>query len=437
MTFYTGLTILTELYMVAMSTHVLRYSGISKSQRTWFLLTFQAIMLCAAAEYAVHCGIYDPKYATVLTVITVLQFSIAPMFGVLFAGALGLPRQRRVTISFLCLNLIAEIAAAPFGWIFYFNESGYFRGPYFILYTVFYLFSLVYLLVSLFRVGKRFRQRDTGTIVMLLVLLVAGILPMTVFKIHIGYMAVAMAADVSYIYYNDLIQQDIQEALVADQERMSRMQEHIISGLANLIESRDLETGEHVARTSAYVRTLSELARADGVYTDQLDDAFISRMVRAAPLHDVGKIVVPDHILKKPGRLTEEEFEQMKRHASEGGRVVREVLGGVADEEYLAFASDVASCHHERWNGKGYPNGLSGEAIPLPARIMAIADVYDALISERCYKKAMSPEKAFAIIEEECGAQFDPNLARVFLNHRDRFTDMFSEKDSAHTLEGQ
>lgn len=431
MTFYTGLTILVELFMLAMIIHVMRYSGISKSQRAWFLVTFLAIMLCAAAEYAVHCGVYDPKYASALTVVTVLQFSIAPLLGILFSGALGLPNQRKVTIVFLCVNLIVETAAAPFGWIFYFNEAGYSRGPYFIIYTVFYFFSLAYLLVSLVRVGKLFRQRDTGTIVMLLVLLAAGILPMTVYKINITYMAVAMAASVSYIYYNDLIQQDIQAELVADQERMSRMQEHIISGLANLIESRDLETGEHVARTSAYVRALSEFARADGTYTDQLDDAFISRMVRAAPLHDVGKIVVPDHILKKPGPLTEEEFEQMKRHASEGGRVVREVLGGVTDEEYLSFASDVAACHHEKWNGKGYPNGLSGEAIPLSARIMAIADVYDALISERCYKKAMSPEKAFEIIRKESGAQFDPNLAQVFLKHGNQFTDMFPEKDDA------
>ena len=431
MTFYTGLTILVELFMLAMIIHVMRYSGISKSQRAWFLVTFLAIMLCAAAEYAVHCGVYDPKYASALTVVTVLQFSIAPLLGILFSGALGLPNQRKVTIVFLCVNLIVETAAAPFGWIFYFNEAGYSRGPYFIIYTVFYFFSLAYLLVSLVRVGKLFRQRDTGTIVMLLVLLAAGILPMTVYKINITYMAVAMAASVSYIYYNDLIQQDIQAELVADQERMSRMQEHIISGLANLIESRDLETGEHVARTSAYVRVLSEFARADGTYTDQLDDAFISRMVRVAPLHDVGKIVVPDHILKKPGLLTEEEFEQMKRHASEGGRVVREVLGGVTDEEYLSFASGVAACHHEKWNGKGYPNGLSGEAIPLSARIMAIADVYDALISERCYKKAMSPEKAFEIIRKESGSQFDPNLAQVFLKHRNQFTDMFPEKDDA------
>ena len=428
MTFYTGMTILAELFMLAMSLHVIHYSGISRSQKSWFLLTFLAVMLCAAAEYAVHCGAYNPKYATTLTVVTVLQFSIAPLLGILFSGALGLPNQRRITIRYFALNLIVETAAAPFGWIFYFNEAGYFRGRYFIIYTAFYFLSLIYLIVNMVRVGQHFRHRDRGTIVMILVVVAAGILPMTVYKINITYMAIAMAAGVSYIYYNDLIQQDIQAELVADQERMSQMQERIISGLANLIESRDLETGEHVARTSDYVRELSKFARADGVYADQLNDHFISLMVRAAPLHDVGKIVVPDHILKKPGRLTEEEYERMKLHASEGGRVVREVLGGITDEEYLSFASDVATCHHERWNGKGYPNGLSGEAIPLSARIMAIADVFDALVSERCYKKAMSSEKAFEIIGEEAGAQFDPNLVRVFLKHRNQFVDMKKER---------
>ena len=421
MTFYTGLTILTEMFMLAMSVHVIRYSGISRAQKAWFLLTFLAIMLCTAAEYAVHCGVYDPKYAAALTVVTVLQFSIAPLLGILFSGALGLPNQWRITVIYLALNLIVETAAAPFGWIFFFNEAGYFRGPYFIVYTAFYFFSLIYLLVNMVRVGRHFRHRDRGTIVMILVVVAAGILPMTVFKINITYMAIAMSASVSYIYYNDLIQQDIQAELVADQERMSRMQESIISGLANLIESRDLETGEHVARTSGYVNALAKFARAEGVYADELDDHFISLMVRAAPLHDVGKIVVPDNILKKPGRLTEEEYEQMKRHASEGGRVVREVLGGITDEEYLSFASDVATCHHEKWDGTGYPGGLVGEAIPLSARIMAIADVFDALISERCYKKAMPPEKAFEIIREEAGTHFDPRLAQVFLNHRNEF----------------
>ncbi len=428
MTFYAGIAILTELFMLAMSIHVIRYSGISKKQKAWFLLTFLTVMFCTAAEFAVHGAAYDLKYRNVLTVVTVLQFSAAPLLGLLFSGALGLPKQRTFAIVYFCLNLLVETVAAPSGRVFFFDHQGYHRGEYFIIYGAFYFFSLLYLVFSMIRVGKRFRHRDVGTIGMILVVLAAGIIPMTVFKINITYMAIAFGASLSYIYYNDLIQQDIQAELVANQEKMSAMQEHIISGLANLIESRDLETGEHVSRTSGYVKALSEFARSDGVYTEQLNDHFISLIYRAAPLHDVGKIVVPDHILKKPGKLTEEEFEQMKRHASEGGRVVREVLGGVTDDEYLSFASDVAACHHERWDGGGYPGGLSGEEIPLSARVMAIADVFDALIAERCYKKAMPPEKAFGIIREEMGTKFDPNLAGVFLEHGSEFVGMYPQK---------
>ena len=427
MTFYTGLTILTELFMLAMSIHVLRYSGFTGSQKAWFLLTFDTIMLCAAAEYAVHCGAYDPKFALPLTVLTVLQFSAAPMLGILFSGALGLPRMGKVALIYLALNLAVEAVAAPFGWVFYFDQAGYSRGPFFVIYEVFYFISLLYLMINMIRTGRRFRHRDTITIGMVLMVLVAGIIPMTLIRIHITYLAIAISASLCYIYYNDLTQQDIQLALVANREKMSRLQEHIISGLANLIENRDLETGEHVARTSRYVRALSEYARADHVYADRLDDHFIDLIYRIAPLHDVGKIVVPDEILKKPGRLTDPEFEQIKRHASEGGRVIREVLEGVADDEYLALASEIAACHHERWDGRGYPHGLSGEEIPLSARIMAVADVFDALISERCYKKAMSPEEAFGIMREEAGTHFDPGLIRVLIDHRDEWIGMSRE----------
>ena len=152
-----------------------------------------------------------------------------------------------------------------------------------------------------------------------------------------------------------------------------------------------------------------------------IDDHFIELLYTLAPMHDVGKIVVSDRILCKPGKLTPEEFEDMKRHASEGGTIVRRVLSGITDEEYVTFAADIATYHHEKWNGKGYSKGLKGEEIPLSARIMAIADVFDALISKRCYKDAMSFEEAIAIIEEEAGEHFDPNLVAVFLRHKEEY----------------
>ena len=406
--------------MVAMVLHVINYSGFHKKQKAWYIATFVAIMFCAAAEFAVHCGYYDPKFAIPLTILTVLQFSIAPVLGVLFIGALGLKKQGRVAIGFFSLSFIIEVVSAPFGWIFLFNDAGYSRGPaFFYTYGVLYFGSLIYLIVCIVLVGRKFRHRDSLTIVMILVVLIAGIIPMTIFKINITYIAVAIASSLCYIYYNDLVQQDIKAELVANQKRITSMQEHMISGLANLVENRDVDTGDHIVRTSAYVKIIAKQALKDGVYTDVIDSHFISLLSTLAPMHDIGKVVVPDHILKKPGRLSDEEFEQMKKHAEMGGAVVREVLNGVTDEDYLNFACDIATYHHEWWNGKGYPKGLKGEEIPLCARIMAIADVYDALISERCYKGPFTPEQSFEIIVSESGSHFDPKLIEVFINARE------------------
>lgn len=421
MTFYTSVIIMTELMMIAMLLHVLNYSGFTKTQKTWYLLTFISIMLCAAAEYAVHCGYYNPAYKIPLTVITVLQFSISPLLGVLFTGALGLTKQAKFAIFFVSASAVAEIISAPFGLIFYFDENGYQRGNYFFIYGIFYFVSLLYLIVCMTFVGKRFRHRDAVTIIMILVILVAGIVPMTLYKLNITYIAIALSASLCYIYYNDLVQQDIKSELVANQEKLTNMQGHIISSLASLIESRDTETGDHVSRTAAFVETLARDARNDGVYSDALSDAFIDMIRMLAPMHDVGKIVVSDKILRKPGKLTEEEYEQMKQHTPAGGEIIREVLNGVADDEYISAAADIAACHHEKWNGKGYPKGLKGEEIPLSARIMAIADVFDALVSKRCYKEPIPADEAFRIIEEESGEHFDPKLVEVFLNHREDF----------------
>lgn len=421
MTFYMSAIILTELMMIAMTLHVLHYSGFTREQKTWYLLTFGAIMLCAAAEFAVHCGAYDPKFAVPLTILTILQFSVAPLLGVLFSGALGLPGQKTIAIWFFAANFVAETVAAPFGWVFSFGEDGYARGRLFWIYGAFYFVSLAYLIVNMVRVGRRFRNRDARTIAMILVILVAGIVPMTVYQVNITYIAIAIGASLCYIYYNDLVQQDIQAELVKNQAALSRMQSHIITGLASLIENRDVETGEHVLRTGTFVETLTRDAIRDGVYSEQLNERFVSKMTTLAPMHDIGKIVVSDKILRKPGRLTPEEYELMKKHAAVGGDVIREVLEGVTDEDYLSFASDIATYHHEKWDGTGYPRGLAGDEIPLSARIMAIADVFDALISERCYKEAFPFDEAVRIIEEGAGTQFDPKLVGVFLRHRSEF----------------
>jgi len=200
--------------------------------------------------------------------------------------------------------------------------------------------------------------------------------------------------------------------------KMLKLQGKLIDGMAALIEGRDGNTGEHVNNTRRYVFMIVNKMYEKGKYPDIINPDYIKTICDVAPLHDVGKIVVSDVILNKPGRFTDEEFEIMKRHASEGGRIVEELLGEDADSLLLKTAKEVAQFHHEKWNGKGYPTGLAGEEIPLAARIMAVADVFDALISKRVYKEAMPVEKAFAIIKADAGTHFDPQVAEVFLGLR-------------------
>ena len=420
MTFYISCIILTELLMLAMVLHVLYYPGFTKQQKFWYLATFMAIMLCAAAEFVVHSGVYSVKMKGFLTVITVIQFSTAPLLAVLFSESLGLSTQKYGKI-FAFISFTVEIIGAFTKQIFYFDETGYVRGPLFFVYEIFFGISLVYLIVSLNQVGRRFNHRDYRTITMIIVIVIFGIIPMVFYRINITYLAIAISASLCYMYYNDLVQQDIQEDLMENQKKMSDIQDHIIYSLASLIESRDMDTGEHVARTSEFVERLSRLCLKEGIYTDEIDSAFIEKMKVLAPLHDIGKIVVSDNILRKPGRLTSEEYEQMKKHAAAGGLIIRDVLNGVADEDYTDFAADIASYHHERWDGTGYPLGKKGEDIPLNARIMAVADVYDALVSERVYKEPYSFEKAVEIIKDESGSHFDPKLVDVFLKYQKEF----------------
>ena len=421
MTFYISTIILTELMMIAMTIHVITYSGFNKNQKTWYILTFASIMICALCEFFVHCGYYDVKFKIPLTIITVIQFSLAPLLGVYFTGALGMHKQAQMASYFFSLNFFVEVILAPFGLVFVFDNEGYHRGDFFIIYEVFYFISLIYLVVSMVIVGNRFRHRDFFTIAMVFVILVAGIIPMTISKINITYIAIAICASLCYIYYNDLVQQDTKASLIQNEKKVQEMQEHMISGLANLIENRDFDTGEHVYRTSMYVKRLAECTRQENIYTDEINDRFITLLGTLAPMHDIGKIVVTDSILRKPGKLTKEEYEEMKKHASLGGRVIKDVLNGVTDEDYLKFACDIVTYHHEHWDGTGYPNGLKERDIPLSARIMAIADVFDALISERCYKKPIPTDEAIKEIEKEAGTHFDPELVKVFLKYKDDF----------------
>jgi HD-GYP domain-containing protein (c-di-GMP phosphodiesterase class II) len=206
-------------------------------------------------------------------------------------------------------------------------------------------------------------------------------------------------------------------------EALEMLQSAMINVMANLVESRDESTGTHIKNTAEYVQIIVDELKKEGTpYADQMTDEYMADVVASAPLHDIGKIMVPDAILNKPGKLTDAEYEVMKTHAEEGGKIIEDVIRKVGNIKsgYLNEAKNMAHYHHEKWNGKGYPEGLSGEDIPLSARIMAVADVFDALVAERCYKPPFSFEDAMSIIKKDAGTHFDPVVAQVFINAEER-----------------
>lgn len=197
-------------------------------------------------------------------------------------------------------------------------------------------------------------------------------------------------------------------------EQVSGMQSGMIALMAEIVENRDDNTGGHIRRTAGYVENIAKELKKQDVYSDILTDTYVKDMIVAAPLHDIGKIHVSDGVLNKPGKLTEEEFEIMKTHTIAGEELLAYAKEEIGESGYLNRAVEMAAYHHEWWNGKGYPYGISGDEIPLCARIMAVADVFDALTSKRCYKSAMPLEKAYAIIREESGTHFDPAVVEAF-----------------------
>ncbi|MBC9249739.1 two-component system response regulator [Pseudomonas alcaligenes] len=235
---------------------------------------------------------------------------------------------------------------------------------------------------------------------------------------------------------NDYLEQEVQRRT----REVMAIQDVTIQAMASLAETRDNETGNHIRRTQHYVKLLAGLLREHPRFRHFLDEETIKLLFKSAPLHDIGKIGIPDRILLKPGRFTPEEFEIMKTHTTLGRDAIQHAenqLGVKVD--FLHFAKEIAYSHQEKWDGSGYPEGLAADDIPISARLMAVADVYDALISRRVYKPGMPHEQAVAIIREGRGSHFDPDICDAFLANAEQFhaiAERFadSDKDMAKQL---
>ena len=214
--------------------------------------------------------------------------------------------------------------------------------------------------------------------------------------------------------------------LLTAEKNLKKNHKEMIIGFATLVENKDGSTGGHIKRTSIYVKLLANELRKRGYYTDILTDEYLENLYQAAPMHDIGKIAVPDVILQKPGKLTAEEFDVIKQHTVNGGKIIKETFVRMNNHSYSRVAYEVAKYHHEKWNGNGYPKGLKEDKIPLCARIMSIADVFDAVSEKRCYRDALPLEQCFSIIEEGKGRDFEPILVDVFLDMKDKIVEGYN-----------
>jgi len=216
--------------------------------------------------------------------------------------------------------------------------------------------------------------------------------------------------------------QELERKVSERTHELEQLQDATINAMASLAETRDNETGNHIRRTQHYVRLLATELAATPEFQDSLTPPVIEALYKSAPLHDIGKVGIPDNVLLKPDKLTDEEFDIMKTHTTLGRDVIEMVEHSIDFEsEFLRFAKEIAYAHQEKWDGSGYPKGLQGDEIPLSARLMAVADVYDALISKRVYKPPLSHQKAVEIINEGSDQHFDPRIVTAFMAVEQKF----------------
>ncbi len=224
--------------------------------------------------------------------------------------------------------------------------------------------------------------------------------------------------------YNSELSRSVEEKTA----HIRAMHDRILFAMGNMVENRDNNTGGHIYRTSYVVKMLTVAIKKNNIY--QMPDYFYDAIIKYAPLHDLGKIAIDDSILRKPDKLTEAEFDTIKTHSEKGAKIVTDILKGVENDNMVTIATNIALYHHEKWNGTGYPHGLAGNDIPLEARIMALADTYDALVSKRSYKEKMSYQQVYEIIKESMGSHFDPNLLEFFEQCRYQIEEYYETQDS-------
>lgn len=390
-----------------------------KHRATWFdgllLLSIICIIFDGITAYTVnHLDTVNGLLNDIMHMLFLagIDMFIFTVFLYMLAITEGLPKtklKKLLLYSPIIINVLLVVSSMPSLEYRIGEKTNYSMGvP---AYTCFVMAGIYILfLIGVFIKRWRYIEKNKRSNISLYLLVVTGV---TVYQMFIpealitsiGFTVLILGI---YINYEDPAKNEL-----------SHYHHEMVMGFATLVENRDGNTGGHIRRTSRYAEMLAKELRDRGYYKSVLTKDYIKNLLMAAPMHDIGKISVPDSILQKPGKLTEEEFEIMKCHAANGGKIIKETFGNLGNVEYRDMAYEMAMYHHEKWNGKGYPKGLKEEEIPLSARIMAVVDVFDAISQKRCYRDAMPIEQCFEIIREGSGKHFEPLIAETFLNMRE------------------
>ena len=424
---------------------VFRYS-VSNNVKKWFKNMVLVNVLMAATDIftLLFEGHDNPINFIILPVSMFLFYGLA--FAVFITSGIEImyfvdkPKFRKKYLRMLmiatCVFAVMLISTPFTGLLYSIDENNiYTRGDYFFLSIIIEIILYIDLIIYIFVNKKELNRKDFTTIILFIIfpqmMQIIQLASYGVSLINTGY---TMAFLIMFIESNHDLEENLNQAgnkiyaknaeLERSKQRIIEMQNHTIESLSNLVESRDESTGKHVRRTIYYVEVLSSQLMQDGHFTNILTPKYILLLKRAAPMHDIGKIVISDTILKKPGRLTPEEYEQVKCHTTEGNKIIHEILDEHENPDYIKVTADIATYHHERWDGDGYPEKLKGDDIPLCARIMAIADVFDALVSPRVYKSPMPYDEVFQLMSTNSGSQFDPIILAEFLKIKSKFIDI-------------
>ena len=397
-------------------------------QKKTFRLYFQLFFIFLALNISSHLvrqvlegqpGQGMHIFLTIMPCLEGIFVSLLPyMMALLLLTIVKTTFKQRIEIALhvlLFLQIVATIILSARGLAYYFDANNiYHRGSLYIVTNLTPAIMIIMCMALLLFFGRRIGTLVKIAFWVFLVTPLIGIV-ITSFSYGIQYVVIATVGSSVFMYF--AILQEQAEQYRRQNDAITKLQNGLILVLADLVESRDKCTGDHIKKTAEYVQIIMNQLILDNVYAEQLTDSFVEDVVRSAPLHDIGKIQVPDAILNKPGRLTPNEFEIIKTHTTAGRDIITSAINMVAEEDsgYLYEARNLAYCHHEKWNGSGYPQGLKGEEIPLSARIMAVADVFDALVSRRSYKEPFTFEQAMDIIKESSGTHFDPKIVDAFI----------------------